>query len=100
MCCLVKESFGNAKTIRNDNSSRFGKWIEVLVNPATMTLGGATVTDYLLEVRFASGRVRACLPIFQMLSPPKKQRPMHMMALVDSCLFRVELGLGNPILRA
>jgi len=45
----VLEAFGNAKTIRNNNSSRFGKWIEVAVHPATKTLAGATVTEYLLE---------------------------------------------------
>lgn len=46
----ILESFGNAKTVRNDNSSRFGKWIEVNINPATMSLADASVTDYLLEV--------------------------------------------------
>jgi len=46
----ILESFGNAKTSRNNNSSRFGKWIEMFVDPTAMMLTGASVTEYLLEV--------------------------------------------------
>ncbi|KAL8430312.1 hypothetical protein ACSSS7_005980 [Eimeria intestinalis] len=45
----IMEAFGNASTSRNPNSSRFGKWIEVLFNNR-FTVIGARVTSYLLEV--------------------------------------------------
>jgi len=46
----VLEAFGNAKTVRNHNSSRFVKWIEVLADPSSMQLCSASVTEYLLEM--------------------------------------------------
>lgn len=49
----VLEAFGNARTLRNDNSSRFGKFIELGFSRAGHLLG-ARVQTYLLEkVRLA-----------------------------------------------
>ena len=56
------ESFGNAQTIRNDNSSRFGKYVEIFFEKYTSlivennnnflysgSISGSRITNYLLE---------------------------------------------------
>ncbi|XP_067914739.1 myosin-4-like [Heterodontus francisci] len=71
----LMEAFGNAKTIRNDNSSRFGKFIRIHFG-TTAKLASADIETYLLEksrVTFQQPGERSYHIFYQIISNKKTE---------------------------
>lgn len=80
----ILEAFGNAKTSRNDNSSRFGKLIEIHFSE-TGKISGANIQTFLLEksrvVQCAEGE-RAYHIFYQLCvgAPPALREKLNLMS--------------------
>ncbi|NP_001296835.1 myosin-17 [Zea mays] len=82
----VLEAFGNAKTVRNNNSSRFGKFVEIQFDKSGK-ISGAAIRTYLLE------RSRVC----QINSPERNYHCFYFLCAAPSEDLK-KYKLGDPSL--
>ncbi|XP_075034089.1 myosin-3 isoform X2 [Mixophyes fleayi] len=79
------EAFGNAKTVRNDNSSRFGKFIRIHFG-TTGKLASADIETYLLEKSRVTFQLRAerSYHIFYQILSNKKPELIDMLLITTN----------------
>ncbi|XP_020581074.1 myosin-17-like [Phalaenopsis equestris] len=80
----VLEAFGNAKTVRNNNSSRFGKFVEIQFDKSGR-ISGAAIRTYLLE------RSRVC----QINTPERNYHCFYLLCAAPQEV-KEKYKLGSP----
>ncbi|KAL6534061.1 hypothetical protein OROHE_013894 [Orobanche hederae] len=76
------EAFGNARTVRNDNSSRFGKFVEIQFD-TNGRISGAAIRTYLLE------RSR----VVQITDPERNYHCFYQLCACGSVLYKMICSL-------
>lgn len=94
----ILESFGNAMTTRNANSSRFGKWLDLRFSQA-LGMKGCQITSYLLEVTRVCGQSEGerGFHIFFQLLQASNEGALKFLGLKDPSSYRY---LKNSVLSA
>lgn len=95
---VFPSAFGNAKTIRNDNSSRFGKYIDIHFTKDGV-IEGAAIEQYLLEKSriVSQGSDERNYHIFYCMLAGMTREERQKLELTDASQYKYLTGVSTDV---